>query len=41
MKSGKVTVFSAPIMGEWYAVMLVNNDSCIKKQADLLCMMYR
>lgn len=36
MKSGKVTVFSAPIMGEWYAVMLVNNDKLYQKTSRLI-----
>ena len=36
MKSGKVTVFSAPIMGEWYAVMIVNNDKLYQKTSRLI-----
>ncbi|MBU5478818.1 response regulator [Eubacterium sp. MSJ-13] len=36
MKSGKVTVFSAPIMDEWYAVMVINNDKLYQKVSRLI-----
>lgn len=36
MKGGKVTVFSAPIMDEWYAVMIVNNDKLYQRVSRLI-----
>ena len=36
MKGGEVTVFSAPIMDEWYAVMIVNNDKLYQRVSRLI-----